>query len=177
MQYRTEIELTAEQAAKARELGEATYERYKTAGGHYRNIKRSHILGKLAEVGVEQWLRAQAFDPDPAYRDLDREADPDLIVGSVGIEVKSWRPATWDEMGRCVTPAQLKTIEKKAAAVVWCVVDDERDPPLIGLAGWSKPSDVACTEVRPTGPDYRPVLNHQVEIGDIRPLVELVEHL
>jgi hypothetical protein len=158
-------------------LGAATYERYRRDAGHYRNLERSHRVGKLGEVAVEQWLRSQGFDPDAAYKDPSREREPDLIVETRGVEVKSWRPETWIEWGRCVTPAQMPGMERKAQAIVWTVVEDELDPARVEVAGWSSPEEVAATELRPTGPPRKPIMNHQVDLDELRDLSELVEFL
>lgn len=168
------IELTAEETALAKRLAEETYQRYRGEPGHYRNLPRSHLLGKLGEVAVESWFRSEGVDPDPAYRDPERAREPDLVVDAGGIEVKCWRPETWPEMGRCVTPAQIRGIRRKSVAIVWGVVEDEREPVRVELVGWSTPEDVAATEVRATGPDYKPVVNHQVDAAGLRDLQELL---
>ncbi len=94
-----------------------------------------------------------------------------------GIEVKTWRPSTWEEWGRCVTPAQAAGMAKKAAAIVWAVADDEADPITVEVVGWSTPEDVLATDIRLTGPSYKRVANHQIEWNQIRPLEELATRL
>lgn len=49
------IQLTDEQVAEATNLATATYERWQSARGHYRNTFASHRKGKLGEVAVETW--------------------------------------------------------------------------------------------------------------------------
>jgi hypothetical protein len=171
------IELTTEETELATSLGEATYERYRGDAGHDRNLERSHRVGKLGEVAVERWFRFQGFDPDAAYKDPDRERDPDLVVATRGIAVKSWRPDTWPAWGRCVTPAQMPGMQRKAQAIVWTVVEDELDPVRVEVAGWSSPEELAATELRNTGPDYKPIMNHQVDVDQLRDLPELVDFL
>ena len=103
-------ELTASEVSDAKQLAEETYGRYKAHQGHYRNLPRNHLLGKLSEFAVEKWLRSEGLDPDPAYRDPARDRESDLQLTGEGIEVKTWRPDTWDDMGRCVTPGQAPGI-------------------------------------------------------------------
>jgi hypothetical protein len=171
------FELSAEETELARTLAEATYQRHRSSSGSYRNLPRSHLVGKLGEMGVEKWLRSESFSPDAAYRDPERERDPDLVVDARGIAVKSWRPDTWPDWGRCITPSQMPGMQKKAQAIVWTIVEDELEPVRIEVAGWSTPDEVAATELRPTGPPYKPIVNHQVDIGNLRELRELVELL
>jgi hypothetical protein len=167
------IQLAAEEVELAQKLGAATHEKYKGNLGHYRNLPRSHLVGKLGEMAVDKWLQSEGFDPDAAYKDPEREGEPDLIVAGNGLEVKTWRAETWPDWGRCVTPYQLKGIEKRAVAIVWVIVDDEREPVPAELPGWSTPQDAPGVETRMTGPESRQVLNHQVEPDALRDLESL----
>jgi hypothetical protein len=171
------FDLAPDEVELARGLAEATYERYKGQPGHYRNLRRSHLVGKLGEVAVERWAQSHDIEPDAAYRNADRENEADLIVGDRGIAVKTWRPTTWPEMGRCVTPQQIGGIQKKPKAIVWVVVDDEVDPIRVEIPGWSTPAEVAATTLRATGPLYKPIMNHQIDADQLRDPAELVELL
>ncbi len=171
------VELTPDESSVATRLAEATHQRYSAASGHYRNLPRSHLVGKLGESAVEKWLRSERFDPDPAYRDPEREREPDLLVERCGLAVKCWRPDTWASMGRCVVPAQMPSMQKKIQAIVWGIVEDERQPVRVELAGWSTPDEVAATEPRPTGPNYKPILNHQMNLESLLEMSDLVEFL
>jgi hypothetical protein len=167
------VELTQAEVREAQDMAAATHGRYAGQAGHYRNLARSHLLGKLGEVAVEKWLRSAGLQPDAAYRDPTRDREPDLLLNGDGVEVKTWRPDTWDEWGRCVTPAQASGVARKSRAIVWAVARDEADPVTVELVGWSTPEDVVSTDPRPTGPAYRPVMNHQVEMENLRDLAEL----
>jgi hypothetical protein len=171
------IDLESEEVDAARRLAEATYERFRSEAGHYRNLPRSHLIGKLAELAVEKWLRAAGLDPDPAFRDPDRVGESDVVVHAAGIEVKCWRPETWAEWGRCVTPGQIRTIKRKSEAVIWAIVDDEASPIHVDIVGWNTPEEIGATDVRATGPDYRPVMNHQVAVDALRDPDELLSRL
>lgn len=171
------VELTEDEVEHATELARATHQRYRNQQRHYRNLARSHLLGKLSEIGTEKWLRSVGLDPDPAYRDPARVSEPDLLVGP-DLEIKTWRPDTWDAWGRCVTPAQAAgVIAKKASAVIWTVTDDEGDPPTVTVVGWSTPEDIVAIDPVPTGLAYRTVVNHQVAVEDLRDLSSLLEML
>lgn len=169
------VELTEDEVGEAKDMAAATYGRYAGQAGYYRNLPRSHLLGKLGEVAVERWLRSEGLEPDPAYRDPARDTEPDFLLNGQGVEVKTWRPDTWNEWGRCVTPAQASGIARKSRAIVWAVAEDEDDPVTVELVGWSTPQDVISTDPRPTGPAYRPVMNHQVRVDDVRDLAEMRE--
>lgn len=171
------VELTEDEVEHATGLAQATHRRYRNQQGHYRNLARSHLLGKLSEIGTEKWLRSEGLDPDPAYRDPARAGEPDLLLVEQGLEVKTWRPETWDAWGRCVTPAQAAGIAKKASAIIWTVTDDEGDPPTVTVVGWSTPEDIVATDPVPTGPAYRTVVNHQVAVEDLRDLSSLLAML
>ncbi|MBA3422296.1 MAG: hypothetical protein H0U12_10495 [Thermoleophilaceae bacterium] len=165
------------EVAEAARLAAATHGRYRIVQGHYRNLPRSHLLGKLGEFGAEKWLRSAELSVDAAYRDPAREGGPDVLVRGHGLEVKSWRPDTWSEWGRCVTPAQLPSIQRKSEAILWCVVEEADEWARIELKGWSTPQDVAATEIRPTGPSYKPIMNHQVALDALRDLRDLLDRL
>jgi len=117
------------------------------------------------------WIRdadAEGNPVDPAFRDANGVREADLLVNGIGIEVKTWRPETWEAWGRCVTPAQAPSMVRKSGAVIWTIVDDEAEPVKVEVVGWNTPEEIAATEVRATGPEYRPVMNHQVSIAAIR---------
>lgn len=171
------VELTLGDMEEARRLAEATYERFKDVPGFYGNTLAKHLLGKLGEIAVEKWLRSEEFSIDSAFRDIDRGGEADILVGASGVEVKTWRPETWDEMGRCVHPNQMDSIAAKSTAIVWAVVDEQPNSASVTLEGWSPPAEIADTAIRRTGPEHRKVTNHQVEIADLRPMGELRDAL
>lgn len=174
---RAAFDLTTRQVEDASVLGEKTFGRYRKRAGRYPNLRRSHILGKLGEVAVERWLGEEGIDVDPAFRDSKRASEADILIDGFGVEVKTWRPATWDSWGRCVTPEQMPVIDTKASAVVWVVADDEATPVGVEIMGWSTPGDLVDREPILTGPPYRKIRNHQVEVDEIRPLGDLLEEI
>lgn len=122
-------------------------------------------------------MTSTGLKPDPTFRNPDRVGEPDLVLHEIGVEVKCWRKETWDEWGRCVTPGQIRTVARKSRAVVWAVVDDEAVPVSVEIMGWNTPLEIAATDVRATGPDYRPVMNHQVATDGVRDLDDLLSML
>lgn len=171
------VVLSEDDTGAAQALAEATYERFKDQPGHYGNTLPKHRLGKLAELAVEKYLRKSGIVPDSLFRDIEKSGDADLKVDDFGIEVKSWRPDTWEEWGRCVTPKQMRWIAAKSRAIVWTIVHDVGPTATVELVGWSLPEEVAATAIRMTGPDHRQVPNHQVDLVDIRPMADLITAL
>lgn len=173
-----DINLSQEQVAEAEALARDTYEQFKDVHGHYPNKPNTHRVGKLAEFAAEQWLRDSGVQPDPAYRDVARWNEPDLIVDG-GIEVKGWTSGrSWDEGGRCVRPQQIDGLRKKVRAVVWCrVTEQEGGEVLVTIEGWSTPDDVAQRPITMTGPAWPPLANHQVPVEDLRSPHDLVQEL
>jgi hypothetical protein len=170
----TGIELTEEEVTLADDLARRRYERYKGAQGQYRNLPAGHRVGAFCEVATDKWLRSEGFDVDPAYRDIDRTRAADIIVLDKGVEVKGQQPHNWKEMGRCFPPGQLRSLQRRAVGVVWGIVDLDARPTIVELVGWSTPGDLAGSEVRATGPSYKPIANHQIPEEQVRPLSELV---
>jgi hypothetical protein len=109
------VELTAEQVVDAEHLAEATYQKWRAYRGNYPNRLATHRMGKLAEVAVEAWATGlHGPTVEPVFRDLDRDAEADVVIGDCRVEVKSWAAVNWETMGRCVRPNQLRYLEAKA---------------------------------------------------------------
>ncbi|MGI8536060.1 MAG: hypothetical protein ACR2K2_06080 [Mycobacteriales bacterium] len=70
--------MTSEQVADATTLAEATYERWKSAPGYYRNTLSSHRKGKLGEVAADLWASAHGLRVERWYRDPAQERSADL---------------------------------------------------------------------------------------------------
>jgi hypothetical protein len=172
------IHLTEDQVADARRMAQITYEHWENHPGYYGNSLDKHRKARLSEIAVEAWLRSADLEPDAAYRDPEREREPDLLLGASGIAVKCWDISGWDTWGRCVTPGQLPHIKANARAVIWCVVN-EVDPrrPVVEIAGWSTPEDIQREPITMTGPSYRKVANHQVAIESLREPEDLLDYL
>jgi hypothetical protein len=162
------IQLNEAQVAEAERLGIQTWSKWKSRPGHYGNSLSKHRLGKIGEIGVELWARRTGFSVDPAFRDLDRENEADLVLDAKRVAVKTWSVAWWESMGRCVTPTQLPYL--RVDAIIWCYVDGST----VTIAGWSTVEDVARQPIVETGPPHHLVKNHQIPTDEVHPLEALL---
>lgn len=167
------ITLTEAELARAEVLAEATFQIFKSYGGHYTNHKRSHLRGKIGEIAAARWLDERSITVDGAFEDQSRISECDIVVSPPGarIEVKTWGSEFWSEMGRCVAVAQLEKIQAKADLILWGTTDEYT----VAFRGWSTIEDVAVWPVRMTGPaNGRKVENLQGEEHNLRPMDELL---
>ncbi len=166
--------------------------------GPYRNENKleDHRTGKIGELACAQWAENLGVPCDPAFRDINRTAEADLILDRgplirLHIEVKSWSsiPDSWQRLGRCVPAEQMERVMANSNVVMWCVVTPWQD--LITrwhnglevcgeavIKGWNKPAEVA--QIMPTLTGWlgqKQVLNHQVPLEQVRPLDQLVAWL
>jgi hypothetical protein len=169
------IVLTPDQVADAVSLAEATYERWKSAPGYYRNTLSSHRKGKLGEVAADLWACDIGLRVEPWYRDPAKERNADLRLNLQRFDVKTWDVTTWESMGRCVRPGQVAALRRKAEGILWCFVDEKHDQ--VCIAGWSTIDEIAALPVVETGPVGRTVENHQMPVGDMHGLDELLARL
>jgi hypothetical protein len=164
------VSLDEEEVAEATRLADATYALFRNHPGYYRNLRGSHLRGKLGEMAVAKWATALGFEVKPLFRDITLTSREDVVIGNLRVEVKTWDHATWTDMGRCVTPGQLGSLRRKADAILWCSVDGSD----VTLHGWSTLDDVEAQPVTMTGPAHYPVANHQVPAVLLRPLEDLL---
>jgi hypothetical protein len=171
------VHLTPEQIADAEALGQATFERWQSARGHYWNTLASHRKGKLGEIAVETWAdeQRQIAVVESWFRDPERERDADLRLNMQRFDVKTWDVSTWQSMGRCVRPGQINALRRKAEGIVWCIVDEAAQA--VGIAGWSTVGDVAALPVTMTGRPGRLLENHQVPLDGMRDMDSLLATL
>lgn len=169
------LTLTDDQIAEATALAEATYERWKSAPGYYRNTLSSHRKGKLGEVAVDAWASANGLRVEAWYRDPTQERNADVRLNLQRFDVKTWDVSTWEAMGRCVRPGQVAALRRKAEGIVWCFVDERQRQ--VCLAGWSTIDEVAALPVVETGPAGRTLANHQMPLGSMHGLDELLVRL
>jgi hypothetical protein len=159
-------------------MGLETYERWQGRAGHYRNLEKSHRLGKLGEVAVARWATEAGVQPiERMYEDGSREREADLLLGKVRVDVKTWSASTWPAWGRCVATAQLTALKRKADAIIWTFAEERGGQVRVTVVGWSTMQDIEAAPVKPTGPQHAPVINHQVEPDKIRSAGALVRGL
>ena len=169
-----EVLLTPDQVTDSDALAHATFEKRQAVSGRYCNTLNSHRKGKLGEVAVESWLRSANRLLESPFRDIEREREADILAtGPLRLEVKTWTARYWPEMGRCVTPGQVRPMRARADAVVWCSVAEHGGEVRVTIQGWSTLDDIAATALRETGPEFKKIVNHQLEETELRPLQEL----
>jgi hypothetical protein len=163
------IDLTRAEIDLAYDLAHKSYERFAEHEGHYRNMRRSHLVGKLGEVAVDKYF--SSLQPrrivQPHYRDPDMEASCDLTFGQTRIEVKTWSDEYWAEWGRCVAVAQMDRVQRKADVIVWCSEQSTIQTVKILIHGWSTPDELARVPAKLTGPAGHRVLNHQLAVDEL----------
>ncbi len=172
------ITLTEAELDRAEVLAEATFQMFKSFGGHYTNSKRSHLRGKIGEIAAARWLVERDLAIDEAFEDQSRINACDIVVSTPGvsapgtrIEVKTWGAEFWGTLGRCVAVGQLKKIREEVDIILWGTTDEHT----VILRGWSTVDDVAVWPVRMTGPAQgRKVENLQGEEENLRPMNALL---
>ena len=140
--------------------------------GYYRNTSNSHLVGKLGELAAESWFHELGHEVKSLFRDPSLEADADLILGALRIEVKTWSDQYCAKWGRCIAIGQLSSLKGKSDLILWCTV--EFDEPLrtsvVNIRGWNFSADVGSWKQLWTGPTGRPVNNYQGQDSDLRDL-------
>jgi hypothetical protein len=172
------IDLTPAEVAEATRMGLETYERWRGRPGHYRNLEKSHRLGKLGEVAIARWATESGVQPiECLYEDGAREREADLVLGAVLVDVKTWSASTWPAWGRCVATSQLAALKRKAAAIIWTFTEERDGQVRVTIVGWSTMQDIEAAPVKSTGPQHALVINHQVEPNNIRKPEALISGL
>jgi hypothetical protein len=173
------VTLSPEEVAEAASLAEAALAYWQSTGrrGHYSNNFNSHFVGKLGELAVEAWVQSLGTWVASPFRDV-RVLDTEDITAAKRLEVKSWDEPGWAAWGRCVRPNQVDALAAKADAIVWCSVDGAKEQPgtvpvSVTIHGWSTVDYVRACPITLTGPGYRRLENHQIDVGDMRSLDEL----
>lgn len=168
-----EISLNESEVADAITLAEATLARYATRYGYYRNTLNSHLLGRLGEVAVDNWLKAFS-NCEALYRDSMDDARCDLLANGKRLEVKTWNPKYWHAWGRCVAVRQFPAIQAKADLIIWCTAAPRTEPPAtVTVHGWNYVNDISNINPTWTGPTGREVHNFQVPLDSIRQISDL----
>ena len=144
------------------------------SGGHYDNNINSHLTGRLGELAVDTWLVREGFRTEPFFRDIERSAACDLKCNDLRLEIKTWSLPHWFLLGRCVRPGQLKSIQDKSDAVVWCSVQEmDSASATIEIRGWNSVREISSLPVTVT----RKLDNHQMPLERIHRLSLLLDKL
>ena len=178
------IQIDEEMFGKADTLANNTLAIFKKQRGHYNNTKNSHLRGKLGEFACVSWLNSVGLECDAAFQDTGRMSEADIIISSNDkrqwrYDVKTWDITHWDKMGRCVAVNQLGKLKDKADGIIWCTTPASLSPDIeVNIIGWNTIHDIQNATQRWTGPaNKRQVHNHQIDIGNIRPLADLCHRI
>jgi hypothetical protein len=168
--------------------------RWASSPGHYRNQWTSHLVGRLGEIAVEQFLLQHGVLIHAHFRFPERENLCDIELLPAGraspmrLDVKTWSEVFWPDLGRCVAVNQLQALEHKADSILWCILHESARRPRaiwqtldavrVSIAGYSTVSDIRQAPIRLTGRAGMPqVRNHQIAEQDLRPLDDLISLL
>lgn len=163
------IELTEDDRLLAEELSEKTYQKYKNYNGHYRNLRSSHSIGRYGEIAAHKYFKQLGMQCNPHYLDETEDQLCDITADDVRWDVKTWNTKYWQVWGRAVSSKQLGFLAKKADAILWTSVDP-LEPLFVTIYGWNQVSDIGSYEPVWMGPEGNKVHNHQVPIGQVRPI-------
>ena len=165
--------LSPEHREYAENLAQDTFERWKEAKGHYRNLLSSHVIGRYGEMGAYLYFVNRQIDCYPYFSNIEYEGLCDINTKLGRCEVKTWNPDFWNDWGRVVSVAQLPYLEKKADFILWCTASEINSMILIQVHGWNLITDMAVRPPIMTGPQDKQVENYQLQLEEVRPLSAL----
>lgn len=171
------VQLGQADIESAMKLARATYKRFESTEGYYRNTSNSHIVGKIGELAAHRWLNSAHLPVQSLYEDPTQVRSADLEVAGIRIEVKTWNHDYWYNWGRCVAVGQLATLRQKSDCVLWASAKISDTTALVSFHGWSTLPEVETAPVRWTGPTGRKVKNYQLESESLRDVSKLIEAL
>lgn len=141
------------------------------------NHPHAHFVGMVAEHAslvlfneIEE-LIGKKLDIDPAFQFESRDAECDLYVNGLRIEVKGIKYGSWLQFGPCISTRQLKKIEKKADVVLWALYNEKRQE--FSFEGFNYVRDIRALPTMITGAAGRPQIENYPVLDIIKPLQEL----
>ena len=141
------------------------------------NHAHSHFVGMVAEHAtlvlmeeIEELL-GKNMNIDAAFQDDSRDAECDLIVSGLRIEVKCIKYGSWVRFGPCISAAQLKNIEKKADVVIWAVYNERKQQ--FTFEGFNEVKDISSIPTIWTGVEGRDKIENHPVLSIIKPLQEM----
>lgn len=173
---------------EAKELAESSAAKYAKLvdlkkSPYHQNTVHSHFIGKMGEIGaalafeqLKSLARANII-VEEVFRDAKRDAECDLVINEMRIEVKCWKPYAIELYGPCISDRQAKKLGKKCDAVVYCTFDERSKQ--FELIGWNTIEDIDNTPSQLTGPKNSPakmVLNRVMKARMITELPILTHH-
>lgn len=106
---------------------------------HYPNTIGGHLVGRMGEDAVFEWMREKGLKPFPNYKVGDIGCDIFLNMKNQRLEVKTWREELFNWGGRAIAEKQLRLVRKKADRIIWCGVKLATKE--VFIHGWSELSD------------------------------------
>lgn len=185
--------LNSDEVERCRIDARRTFEIFRGRPGHYQNSLQRHFIGRLGELAAVQVIRRVSnseFTVTDVASDVSRLREADIHLNwedgrRLRLEVKTWPAANWRPWGRCIAVGQAKRVRAKSDAVIWVVnekpgrISDEEVERVqlaeLRIAGANGLDEILAIAPRLIGPEYRPVLNHQVAETDVRPLEWLLQ--
>lgn len=149
------IRLTIDEYEKAERLATERRKYWEDRGQAQTNWAPNQETGALGEVGAHKWLVASGLVVDPAYEDLERQAEADLIVpgGSGRIDVKTYHLGLGDAFR--INAKQVASLSAKADILLWCMETHEdsgftadRNSCVVTILGWSRSDELGSTPER-----------------------------
>lgn len=141
------------------------------------NHPHAHFVGMVAEHAsyvlfseIEEII-GRKLDIDPAFQFDNRDAECDLYVNGLRIEVKGIKYGSWLRFGPCISTRQLKKIEKKADIVLWALYNERRQE--FSFEGFNYVHEIRDLPTMITGAEGRPQIENYPVLNIIKPLQEL----
>jgi hypothetical protein len=142
------------------------------------NHPHSHYVGLVAEHAswvlfneIEELL-GMDLNIDPAFQNEKREAECDLYVNNLRIEVKGIKYGSWLKFGPCISTRQIDNIEKKADVVLWALYNERRQE--FSFEGFNFVSEIRALPTLVTGAEGRPSIENYPVLDIIKPLQDLI---
>lgn len=106
---------------------------------HYPNTVGGHLVGRMGEDAVYEYMKTKGFKPFPRYRVGDSGCDIFLQTTRHRLEVKTWREDFYEWGGRAISVKQLPLVRKKCDRIIWCSVKMATKE--VFIKGWSQVAD------------------------------------
>ena len=130
------------------------------------NSVERHYNGKIGELGAHYLFTrlcvsiGKEIAIDPVFMDDARDAECDLIVEGLRIEIKSWRPADYEHYGPCIAERQAKKLAKKCSVILYATYNHATNE--FCLRGFNFTEDVEGVVPVLTGRIGKQVLNRMM---------------
>lgn len=114
-----EVTLQERSLEDALRTARARTDRYSGGGWYGTNALAPQLVGSLGEAAMHEWLQAGGYSPRLVAQQWGADAECDVRVGRIRIEVKTFSPVSWEYRLATVSPYQWRNIARKADAVAF----------------------------------------------------------